>query len=78
MGRKPKYPDAEKVIADFYNAVSESFNNPSEDEKGREGKKKQELLADEFGISRLKVRKIVITTGDIVYPKTKRKQTMQL
>ncbi len=62
-GRKPKYPDAEQVIADFYNAVSESFNNPSEDEKGREGKKKQELLAEELGISRLKVRKILITTA---------------
>lgn len=76
MGRKPKYPDAEKVIADFYNAVSESFNNPSEDEKGREGKKKQELLAEEFGISRLKVRKTLITTGDVVYPETKRIQAM--
>ena len=76
MGRKPKYPDAEQIILDFYSAVSQSYNSPSEDEKGREGKKKQELLADEFGISRLKVRKILITTGDIVYPETKRIQAM--
>lgn len=76
MGRKPKYPDAERVIADFYNAVSESYNNPSEDEKGREGMKKQELLAEEFGTSRLKIRKILITSRDIVYPETKRIQAM--
>ena len=70
MGRKLKYPDAEQVITAFYTSVSDSFNSPSEDEKGRDGHKKQELIADEFGISRLKVRKILITTGDLVYPET--------
>ena len=71
MGRKPKYPKAEQVIRSFYDAVSESFNSPSEDEKGRDGHKKQELIAEEFGISRLKVRKILITTGDLTYPETR-------
>ena len=32
------------------------------------GRKKQELLAEEFGISRIKVRKILVTTGDVVAP----------
>lgn len=34
------------------------------------GRKKQELLAEEFGISRIKVRKILITTGELRYPLT--------
>lgn len=72
MGRKPKYPDAEQVISSFYAAVSESFNSPSEDEKGRDGHKKQDIVAEEFSISRLKVRKILITTGDLKYPETAR------
>lgn len=72
MGRKPKYPDAEQVISSFYATVSDSYNSPSEDEKGRDGHKKQEIIAEEFGISRLKVRKILITTGDISNPLTAR------
>ena len=76
MGRKPKYPDAEQVISSFYAAVSESFNSPLEDEKGRDGHKKQEIIAEEFGISRLKVRKILITTGDLVYLETKQIQQL--
>ncbi len=72
MGRRPKYPDAEQVISSFYATVSDSYNSPSEDEKGRDGHKKQEIIAEEFGISRLKVRKILITTGDISNPLTAR------
>jgi hypothetical protein len=34
------------------------------------GGKSINLLAEEFGISRLKVRKILITTRDVVYPAT--------
>ena len=34
------------------------------------------MLAEEFGISRLKVRKILITTGEVVYPETKRIQEL--
>lgn len=72
MGRKAKYPDAQAVIDSFFAAVSDSYNSPSEDEKGRDGHKKQELIAEEFGISRLKVRKILITTHDLSYPETAR------
>ena len=35
------------------------------------GRKSINLLSEEFGISRLKVRKILITTGDVVYPTTR-------
>ena len=69
MGRKPKYENPEEVISTFFAAVSDSYNSPlAENEQGRGGKKKQELLAEEFEISRIKVRKILITTGDITPP----------
>lgn len=68
--RKPKYPDAEKTIQNFYIAISDSYQHPTVNEMGENGKKKQELIADEFGISRLKVRKILITTGDLHYTET--------
>ena len=65
MGRQKKYPDAEKSINAFYASVSEAYNHPGADEKSRDGRKPQAFLAEEFGISRLKVRKILITTGDV-------------
>ena len=72
MGRHKKYPDAENTIAAFYAAVSDSYRNPTSEEIGDvNGRKKQELLAEEFGISRLKVRKNLITTGDVTYPMTR-------
>ena len=71
MGRHKKYPDAENTIAAFYVAVSDSYRNPTSEEVGVENGRKSNLLAEEFGISRLKVRKILITTGDVIYPATK-------
>jgi len=71
MGRHKKYPDAENTIAAFYTAVSDSYWHPTSEEVGVEnGRKSINLLAEEFGISRLKVRKILITTGDLTYPAT--------
>lgn len=76
MGRQKRYPDAEKSINAFYASVSEAYNHPGADEKSRDGRKPQAFLAEEFGISRLKVRKILITTGDVEYPETKRIQEL--
>ena len=76
MGRQKRYPDAEKSINAFYASVSEAYNHPGANEKSRDGRKPQALLAEEFGISRLKVRKILITTGDVAYPETKRIQEL--
>jgi hypothetical protein len=52
--------------------VSDSYRNPGAGEEVGDvsGRKKQELIAEEFGISRLMVRKILITTGDVTYPAT--------
>ena len=72
LGRQKKYSDSEKTINAFYASVSYAYNHPGIDEKSQDGKKTQALLAEEFGISRLKVRKILITTGDVVNPETTR------
>ncbi len=71
MPRNRKYPDAEITIQSFFQSVSDSYRHPGKDEVGDvPGRKKQELLAEEFGISRLKVRKILITTKDVTYSQT--------
>lgn len=72
MVRKPKYENRQAVIDSFYSAVSESCHRPRcADEVGDvPGRKKQELLSEEFSISRIKVRKILITTGELRYPLT--------
>lgn len=70
MGRHKKYPDAEKTIATFFATVSDSYNHPGAGEMTQDGHKSQALLAEEFGISRLKVRKILITIGDLAYSET--------
>lgn len=72
MPRKHKYDNPQATIDAFYHSVSDSYNHPtSPSEVGDvSGRKKQELIAEEFGISRLKVRKILITTGDLHYPET--------
>ena len=76
MGRKPKYPDPQSTIDAFFAAVSDSYRHPASGDEvgGVSGRKKQELLAEKFGISRIKVRKILITTGDIIFPGTKQIQ----
>lgn len=78
MGRKPKYPNSQEIIIAFIESVSDSYRHPgSSDEIGDvSGRKKQELLAEEFGISRIKVRKILITTGDMTYPETRQIQEL--
>lgn len=78
MGRKPKYENPDQTIQDFFSAVSDSYRHPgSGDEVGdAPGRKKQELLAEEFEISRIKIRKILITTGDITYPQTQQIQVL--
>ena len=76
MPRKPKYINPDQTIEDFYASVSDAYNSPGEGEQGRDGKKKQELVAEEFSISRIKVRKILITTGDLTYPETRQIQEL--
>lgn len=77
MPRKPKYINPNQTIEDFYASVSDSYHHPAAgEETGNLARKKQELLAEEFGISRIKVRKILITTGDLAYPETQQIQEL--
>ncbi|MEF2675315.1 MAG: hypothetical protein U0M70_03695 [Eubacteriales bacterium] len=77
MPRKPKYINPDQTIEDFYASVSDSYHHPAAgEETGNPARKKQELLAEEFGISRIKVRKILITTGDLKYPETRQIQEL--
>ena len=64
------------MIDSFFAAVSDSYNHPTTADEAVNGKKKQELLAEEFSISRIKVRKILITTGDLTYPETRQIQEL--
>lgn len=65
MSRPKKKPDfdAERIMDELFAAVSASYRSPSAGE-AVDGHKKMELVADEFEMTRLKVRKILITTGD--------------
>jgi hypothetical protein len=72
MPRKPKYINPVQTIEEFFASVSDSYHHPAAgEETGCPARKKQELLAEEFSISRIKVRKILITTGDLTYPETR-------
>ena len=53
MGRKLKYENPEQTIQAFMENVSDSYRHPGKDEVGDvNGRKKQELVAEEFGISK--------------------------
>lgn len=59
MPRTPKYINPVQTIEEFYTSVSDSYHHPAAgEETGSPARKKQELLAEEFSISRIKVRKI--------------------
>ena len=66
MPRKPKYINPDQTIEDFYASVSDAYNSPGEGEQGRDGKKKQELLAEEFGISRQGVHDLIRRTDQVL------------
>ena len=69
MGRKAKYPNNQAIIDTFFRTVSDFYKNCPHRSVRQLGMKQQDV-ADEFSISRLKVRKILITTGDLKYPET--------
>lgn len=79
MSRSKKKPDYDPVAlkSQLFNAIAYSYNHPAADEavdkathEAVGGHKKIELVAEEFSMSRLKIRKILITTGDYSTPQT--------
>lgn len=59
--KKPDY-DADAILSALMDAVTDSYLSPSEDEEV-EGRKPIKLVAEEFEITPLKVRKLLITGG---------------
>ncbi len=65
MARPKKKPDfnSEEVSQQIIEAITDAYLNPSEGTADEEGKMHISLLADEFSMSRIKLRKILITSG---------------
>jgi len=59
--KKPDY-DADAILSALMDAVTDSYLSPSEDEEV-DGHKPIKLVAEEFEITPLKVRKLLITGG---------------
>ena len=59
--KKPDY-DADAIMSALIDAVTDSYLSPSDDEEA-DGHKPIKLVAEEFEITPLKVRKLLITSG---------------
>ncbi len=60
--KKPEY-NAEEISQQIIEAITDAYLNPTEGTADEDGKMYVSLLADEFGMSRIKLRKILITSG---------------
>lgn len=60
--KKPEY-NSEEVSQQVIEAITDAYVNPTEGTADEDGKMYVNLLADEFGMSRIKLRKILITSG---------------
>lgn len=60
--KKPNY-DASEIVDQIVEAVTETYLNPTEDTTDENGHMYLNLLADEFSITPIKVRKLLITSG---------------
>lgn len=65
MARPKKKPDfnSEEISQQVIEAITDAYLNPTEGTADEDGKMYVNLLADEFGMSRIKLRKILITSG---------------
>ncbi len=65
MARPKKKPDfnSEEVSQQIIEAITDAYLNPSEGTADEDGKMYINLLAEEFSMSRIKVRKLLITSG---------------
>jgi len=72
--KKPDY-DADAILSALIDAVADSYLSPSEDEEV-DGHKPIKLVAEEFKITPLKVRKLLITGGAYRTPISERVQDL--
>ncbi len=59
--KKPEY-NSEEVSQQIIEAITDAYLNPSEGTADKDGKMYINLLAEEFSMSRIKVRKLLITS----------------
>lgn len=60
---KKKKNNMEKLSQQVLEAVTDAYLNPTEDTADENGKMSLNVLADEFSMSRIKLRKLLITSG---------------
>ncbi len=60
--KKPEY-NSEEISQQVIEAITDAYLNPSEGTADEDGKMYINLLAEEFSMSRIKVRKLLITSG---------------
>ena len=68
--KKPEY-NSEEVSQQVIEAITDAYLNPSEGTADEDGKMYINLLAEEFSMSRIKVRKLLITSGAYETPISK-------
>ncbi len=69
MPRTPKYINPVQTIEEFFASVSDSYHHPAAgEETGSPARKKQELVAEEFSISR--ISRIALNPDDSSVRKT--------
>lgn len=60
---KKKKNNMEELSQQVFEAVTDAYLNPTEDTADENGKMSLNVLADEFSMSRIKLRKLLITAG---------------
>lgn len=60
---KKKKNNMEELSQQVLEAVTDAYLNPTEDTADENGKMSLNVLADEFSMSRIKLRKLLITAG---------------
>lgn len=60
--KKPNY-DASEIANQIVEAVADAYLNPTEDEADENGHMYLNLLAEEFSMTPIKIRKLLITSG---------------
>ena len=65
---KKKKNNMEELSQQVFEAVTDAYLNPTEDTADENGKMSLSVLANEFSISRIKLRKLLITSRVLNVP----------
>lgn len=75
--KKPEYNSAE-IAKQIVEAVTDAYLNPTEDSADEQGHTYLNLLAEEFSMTPIKVRKLLITSGAYQTPTSMKSVQMLL